>query len=119
MGLGILLVSLHCPRVAPLANPSLNLPRRLRSADPLLSHQLRNVWNFTGYVTSDTGAVSDIYEQHKYVETAEEAVCKGLVDGHCDIDSGAVYSRSLLSAVNDKKYALPHQPQMVLHPGIR
>jgi len=74
----------------------------LRSASPQLNHQLRTVWNFTGYVTSDTGAISDIYKEHKYVATAEEAVCKALVDGQCDIDSGAVYSGHLISAISQK-----------------
>eukprot|EP01060_Flectonema_neradi_P008820 TRINITY_DN1630_c0_g1_i6.p1 TRINITY_DN1630_c0_g1~~TRINITY_DN1630_c0_g1_i6.p1 ORF type:complete len:796 (+),score=128.86 TRINITY_DN1630_c0_g1_i6:31-2388(+) len=68
-------------------------------ASPFLTNALRNVWNFTGYVTSDSGAVRDIYANHKYVETPEEAACAAIRDGQCDIDSGSVYNASLLDGV--------------------
>jgi hypothetical protein len=53
-----------------------------------------------GYVTSDSDAIADIYLEHKYVKTPEEACCVGIVDGGCDIDSGAVYHDAMLSAIN-------------------
>ena len=34
-------------------------------ANSFLNSVLRDEWNFTGYVTSDTGAVADIYTEHK------------------------------------------------------
>ena len=33
----------------------------------LLQDVLRTAWNFTGYVTSDSGAVQDVYDQHHYL----------------------------------------------------
>jgi beta-glucosidase-like glycosyl hydrolase len=36
-------------------------------ASPMLNSVLRGSWGFEGYVTSDTGAVDDIYSQHQYV----------------------------------------------------
>ena len=39
-----------------------------------LTEILLRQFNFTGYVTSDTDSCADIYESHKYVKTAEEAV---------------------------------------------
>ena len=68
-------------------------------ANPLLNHQLRTVWGFEGYVSSDTGAVSDIYKEHKYTKDASSAACTALKDGKCDIDSGAVYHEALLDGV--------------------
>ena len=70
-------------------------------ASPFLKEVLRNVFNFTGYITSDTGAIEDIYKQHKYVATAEEAACVSIKDGECDVDSGSVYYKSLLQGVKD------------------
>ena len=68
-------------------------------ASPFLTNALRNVWNFTGYVTSDSGAVKDIKEEHHYVDTEEEAACVAMKDGQCDIDSGYYYNQSLLAGV--------------------
>jgi beta-glucosidase-like glycosyl hydrolase len=65
----------------------------------LLKHVLRTKWAFDGYVTSDTGAVEDIYAEHKYVATAEAAVGVALGQGMTDIDSGKVYSENLLKAL--------------------
>lgn len=42
-------------------------------ASPFLTSVLRGAWNFTGYITSDSGALEDIYQQHKYVATEVEA----------------------------------------------
>ena len=53
----------------------------------LLGDVLRQAWNFTGYVTSDSGAVEDIYHQHHYLNmSAPEAVAAAVKAG-CDIDS--------------------------------
>lgn len=64
-----------------------------------LNHLLRNTWKFDGYVTSDSGAIADVYKSHHFVKTAQEAaaVC---VKAGCDINSGGVYSSSLADAVS-------------------
>jgi len=67
-------------------------------AHPNLTSVLED-WNFSGYITSDTGAIADIYQEHKYVSSGEEAACRAVVDGRCDINSGAVYHDSLLGGV--------------------
>jgi len=54
-------------------------------AHPMLNKVLRETWNFSGYVTSDTGAIQDIYAAHAFTTTPEEAVCAALTDGGCDI----------------------------------
>ena len=38
--------------------------------DPLMK-AARAAWNFTGYVTSDSDAVSDAWRRHRYVQTPE------------------------------------------------
>lgn len=68
-------------------------------AHPLLAKVLRDEWKFDGYVTSDTGAIDDIYAKHHYAHNASAAVAVALRDGRCDMDSGAVYHDALLVAV--------------------
>ena len=70
-------------------------------ANSFLNSVLRKEWGFQGYITSDTGAVADIYKEHKYRKDGKGATCAALKDGGCDINSGAVYSENLLNAVND------------------
>ena len=41
-----------------------------------LTKALRGQWNYTGYITSDSGALEDIYTQHHYVAT-EQARARG------------------------------------------
>ena len=63
-----------------------------------LTQILRGTWEFDGYITSDSGAIGDIYKSHHFVKTAEEAVGAALKAG-CDINSGGVYSGHLLKAL--------------------
>ena len=42
-------------------------------ASPFLNGVLRSSWGFSGYITSDTGAVKDIYSAHKCVRLAGSA----------------------------------------------
>mmetsp|Transcript_54586 Transcript_54586/g.130224 ORF Transcript_54586/g.130224 Transcript_54586/m.130224 type:complete len:930 (+) Transcript_54586:138-2927(+) len=52
----------------------------------LLKDALRDAWNFSGYVTSDTGAVRDVYAEHWTNLTAVEGAAAAVKAG-CDIDS--------------------------------
>jgi beta-glucosidase len=54
----------------------------------LLTRTLREKWGFDGYVTSDCGAVSDIFKTHKFAKTPEEAAAAALKAG-CDLECGA------------------------------
>jgi beta-glucosidase len=56
----------------------------------LLQDILRDSWKFKGYVVSDCGAIRDIYQNHKIVETAEEAAALGIKRG-CDLNCGNTY----------------------------
>jgi beta-glucosidase-like glycosyl hydrolase len=66
---------------------------------PLLK-AAREAWGFTGYVTSDTGGVSDFdnSKDPRFRKSAQQASCLAIVDGGCDIDSGNTYYTSLLNA---------------------
>ena len=68
-------------------------------ASPMLTAVLRDSWAFKGYVTSDSGALEDIYSQHKYANSSLTAVPVALRDGQCDVCSGDVYADSLLQAL--------------------
>jgi len=54
---------------------------------PFLRDLLRTDWNFTGYVSSDTDAISPANNDHHYSTTPLEAVTFGLRDGRCDMES--------------------------------
>jgi beta-glucosidase len=66
--------------------------------DWLLNTVLRDEWGFRGYVVSDCGAIGDIFENHKYTSTAEEATALAVQSG-CDLNCGYVYEEALLEAV--------------------
>jgi beta-glucosidase len=63
----------------------------------LLKEVLRDKWKFNGYVVSDCGAITDIYMNHKFVQTPEEAAALGVLAG-CDLECGDTY-KYLKSAV--------------------
>src|SRR5471032_1979373 len=51
------------------------------ASDFLLTELLRNAWHFTGYVTSDCGAIRDIYQGHHFTTTLAEAAAVSLKHG--------------------------------------
>ncbi|HEU6448834.1 MAG TPA: glycoside hydrolase family 3 C-terminal domain-containing protein [Verrucomicrobiae bacterium] len=63
----------------------------------LLTDLLRNVWHFDGHVVSDCGAIYDIYANHKFVPTPEEAAADAVKAGD-DLCCGTDYN-SLTRAV--------------------
>ena len=63
----------------------------------LIQKVLRGDWGFKGYVTSDCGAVGDIFYGHRIVQTMAEAAALAVKIG-CDLDCGWEY-HSLLEAV--------------------
>lgn len=56
----------------------------------LLDTVLRGKWGFKGYVVSDCGAITDIYQGHKYVATKAEAAAAA-VNAGCDLTCGNEY----------------------------
>jgi beta-glucosidase len=47
----------------------------------LLQDTLRGAWKFSGYVVSDCGAITDIYQGHSFVKTLPEAAALSLKKG--------------------------------------
>jgi len=73
-------------------------------SDILLTNILRNKWDFTGYVTSDCGAIDDFYESygHKTSPDAESAAADAVIHT-TDVECGRVTYKSLVAAVKDGK----------------
>jgi beta-glucosidase len=51
------------------------------ASDFLLTELLRDAWGFRGYVTSDCGAIRDIYQGHHFTMTLAEAAAVSLKHG--------------------------------------
>jgi len=66
----------------------------------LLGEVLRKEWGFQGYVVSDCGAISDIYQNHQYTSSLTEASALGVKAG-CDLNCGDSYQNTLGKAVQD------------------
>ena len=56
----------------------------------LLVDILRTEWGFNGFVTSDCGAIDNIYQNHKYVSTAAEASGIAMRNGE-DLNCGSTF----------------------------
>ncbi|MGH7978797.1 MAG: glycoside hydrolase family 3 C-terminal domain-containing protein, partial [Limisphaerales bacterium] len=56
-------------------------------ANPFLLTQLPREWGFDGYIVSDGGAIMNIWHDHKFVKTPEEAAAVAVKAG-CDLFSG-------------------------------
>ena len=66
-------------------------------SDTLLLKILRDEWGFEGYVVSDCGAISDIYQGHHVLKTVEDAAALGVKSG-CDLSCGQEYGALLEAA---------------------
>ena len=71
-------------------------------SDLLMTDILRNRWKFTGYVTSDCGALDDFYNYHKTHPDAVSASADALYHG-TDVDCGNVVYKTLLKTVQQGK----------------
>jgi beta-glucosidase len=69
-------------------------------SDKLMIDILRNDWGFTGYVTSDCGAIDDFYNHHKTHPGAPAAAADAVYHG-TDIDCGNAAYRGLIAAIED------------------
>ncbi|MFL5774479.1 MAG: glycoside hydrolase family 3 C-terminal domain-containing protein [Flavisolibacter sp.] len=71
-------------------------------SDQLMVDILRNKWKFTGYVTSDCGAIDDFFNHHKTHPDAISAASDAVLHG-TDIDCGNVAYKALVQAVQQGK----------------
>lgn len=70
------------------------------ASDVLLTDILRKQWGFTGYVTSDCGAIDDFYKKHKTHKDAEAAAVDAVFHG-TDVDCGKEAYFALTQAVKN------------------
>jgi beta-glucosidase len=73
-------------------------------SDLLLTNILRNKWDFTGYMTSDCGAIDDFYTKtaHLTHKDAESAAADAVLHT-TDVECGKVTYKTLTMAVKDGK----------------
>ncbi len=71
-------------------------------SDKLMVDILRNQWHFTGYVTSDCGAIDDFYQTHKLFPDAESSATDAVLHG-TDVECGEDTYKTLAKAVKDGK----------------
>lgn len=67
------------------------LGRPCCASTPLLTDLLRNKWGFEGYIVSDCDAIGDIWRQHHFVKTREEAAAAAIKAG-CNLCCGGDYN---------------------------
>ncbi len=70
--------------------------------DELMNDILRNQWAFSGYVTSDCGAIDDFFRNHKTHPDAASAASDAVLHG-TDIDCGNFSFKALVEAVKQGK----------------
>ncbi len=71
-------------------------------SDLLMVDILRNQWKFTGYVTSDCGAIDDFFNYHKTHPDAMSAAADAVLHG-TDVDCGNFAYKALVQAVQQGK----------------
>ncbi len=71
-------------------------------SDLLMTDILRNKWNFTGYVTSDCGAIDDFFKNHKTHPDALSASIDAVLHG-TDVECGTDSYKSLVQGVKEGK----------------
>ena len=67
------------------------MARRPARTRLLLTDLLRDQWGFDGHVVSDCGAIYDIYANHKFAASAEEAAADAVKAGD-DLCCGTDYN---------------------------
>ncbi len=70
------------------------------SNDLLLTDILRNQWKFTGYVTSDCGAIDDFFQFHKTHKDATSASIDAVIHG-TDVECGNYAYTTLVNVVKN------------------
>ncbi len=66
--------------------------------EDLLNGKARGEWGFDGYITSDCGAIADIWSHHNYTATPEEA-CRVALRAGCDLDCSDFYRQHCPTAL--------------------
>lgn len=66
----------------------------------LMQEILFEQWKFDGYYTSDCGAIQDIYSNHHYTNTIEEA-CAAALKAGCHLNCGGAYNHLMEAYESD------------------
>ncbi|MDR3712248.1 MAG: glycoside hydrolase family 3 N-terminal domain-containing protein [Puia sp.] len=83
----------------------------------LLQHILRNEWHFAGHVVTDCGALDDIWERHKVMNSPVEVAAAAIKAG-VDMDCSDILQNDALKAV-DQGMISPAQIDSSLSPLLR
>ena len=90
-----------CVRISILAVCSYNAVNGVPSCanDWLLKTVARDAWGFDGYITSDCGAENDVFANHHFTQTPEEAV-RDVLRAGTDIDCTSFMGKHAKSALS-------------------
>jgi beta-glucosidase-like glycosyl hydrolase len=73
----------------------------------LLTDNLRTKWGFDGYVTSDCGAVGDVFKNHNFTKS-EDATCSATLASGMDNDCGEGMHTLILTLVHTLTHTRIH-----------
>jgi len=67
---------------------------------PMLNGLAREQWGFDGYITSDCGAVEDVYSKHNF-ESDPDKVSKEVLEAGMDSDCGGFLAKHMQKSIDD------------------
>lgn len=69
--------------------------------DALLKNMIRKEWGFKGYIVTDCGALDDVFETHKYLQSPVDAAAAAIKAG-INLDCSSILQNDVEKAIEQK-----------------